>query len=148
MRGTPSVTVANKKRRRTLARAPLGRNGDKDFRISVAGAQEKTALWHYEGQWFKPRGTTPTTHLIKTQIGQLPNGIDLSNSVENEFYCLKLFAAFGLPVNDARIHTFGETTALVIERFDRRWRQDGRLLRAPQEACCQALSIPPRSEEH
>src|SRR3546814_4480799 len=99
-------------------------------------------LLHYEGQWFKPRGTTPTTHLIKTQIGQLPNGIDLSNSVENEFYCLKLFAAFGLPVNDARIHTFGETTALVIERFHRRWRQDGRLLRAPQEDCCQ------RSEEH
>src|SRR3546814_17879445 len=100
-----------------------------------------TTLFRSHG--FKPRGTTPTTHLIKTQIGQLPNGIDLSISVENEFYCLKLFAAFGLPVNDARIHTFGETTALVIERFDRRWRQDGRLLRAPQADCCQALSIPP-----
>src|SRR3546814_1646977 len=74
---------------RNLAQAPLGLNRDEDFRISVAGAQEKTALLHYEGQWFKPRGTTPTTHLIKTQIGQLPNGIDLSNSVENEFYCLK-----------------------------------------------------------
>ena len=38
--------------------------------------------------------------------------------------------------------TFGQTKALVIERFDRRWK-DGRLLRLPQEDCCQALSVPP-----
>jgi serine/threonine-protein kinase HipA len=73
----------------------------------------------------------------------LPNGIDLSNSVENEFYCLKLLKAFGLPVNDAAIKTFGKTTALVIERFDRRRTRDRRLLRVPQEDCCQALSVPP-----
>ena len=99
-------------------------------------------LWH-EGRWVKPHGATPTTHLIKTQIGKLPGGIDLSDSVENEYYCLKLAAAFGLPVNNASIETFGETKALVIERFDRRWTKDGRLLRLPQEDCCQALSVPP-----
>jgi serine/threonine-protein kinase HipA len=126
-----------------LAQAPLGLNRDDEFRISVAGAQEKTALLWYEGQWLKPHGTTPTTHIFKTQIGKLPNGIDLSNSVENEYFCLKLAAAFGLPVNDAKIHLFGETKALVIERFDRRWTRDGRLLRLPQEDCCQALSVPP-----
>jgi serine/threonine-protein kinase HipA len=32
---------------------------------------------------------------------------------------------------------------LVVERFDRRWTRDGRLLRLPQEDCCQALSVPP-----
>ncbi|MFN4281612.1 MAG: type II toxin-antitoxin system HipA family toxin [Alphaproteobacteria bacterium] len=126
-----------------LAQAPLGLNRDDDFRISVAGAQEKTALLRHQGRWLKPHGTTPTTHLFKTQIGQLPNGIDLSNSVENEFYCLKLFKAFGLAVNTAEIKTFGDMKALVIERFDRRWTQDGRLLRLPQEDCCQALSCPP-----
>ncbi|MEX0956425.1 MAG: type II toxin-antitoxin system HipA family toxin [Rhizobiaceae bacterium] len=126
-----------------LAQAPLGLDRDDDFRISVAGAQEKTALLWHKGKWLKPHGTTPTTHIFKTQIGELPNGIDLSNSVENEYYCLKLAAAFGLPVNKADIHTFGKTTALVIERFDRRWTNDGRLLRLPQEDCCQALSIPP-----
>jgi serine/threonine-protein kinase HipA len=46
-------------------------------------------------------------------------------------------------VNDAEIRTFGETKALVVERFDRRWTRDGRLLRLPQEDCCQALSVPP-----
>ena len=126
-----------------LSQAPLGLASDDGFRISVAGAQEKTALLWYNGQWIKPHGTTPTSHLIKTQIGKLPDGIDLSDSVENEYYCLKLTAAFGLPVNTATIETFGETKALVIERFDRRWTKDGRLLRLPQEDCCQALSVPP-----
>ena len=109
----------------------------------MVGAQEKTALLWHGGNWLKPHGTTPTTHLFKKQLGKLPDGIDLSDSVENEFYCLKLAEAFGLPVNNARIQTFGETKALVIERFDRRWTKDGRLIRLPQEDCCQALAVPP-----
>ena len=122
---------------------PLGLSSDNDFRISIAGAQEKTALLYKDNQWFEPLGTTPTTHIFKTQIGHLPNGIDLSNSVENEFYCLKLMEAFGVPVNQAEIKTFGRTKALVIERFDRLWTKSGRLIRLPQEDCCQALFIPP-----
>ncbi|WP_417810568.1 type II toxin-antitoxin system HipA family toxin [Thalassospira alkalitolerans] len=128
---------------KNLAQAPLGLRQDDDFRISVAGAQEKTAFLRHEGKWLKPKGTTPTTHLFKTQIGHLPEGIDLTNSVENEFYCLQLFKAFDLPVNNAEIKSFGKTKALVIERFDRRWTKDGRLLRLPQEDCCQSLSILP-----
>ena len=86
--------------------------------------------------------TTPTTHILKTQIGTLPNGVDLSNSVENEYYGLKLVAAFGLPVNAAEIKFFGKTKAIVIERFDRKWTEDGRLLRVPQEDFCQDVSCP------
>ncbi|WP_188053647.1 type II toxin-antitoxin system HipA family toxin [Sphingosinithalassobacter sp. CS137] len=126
-----------------LARAPLGLDREDDFRISVAGAQEKTALLRHEGKWLKPTGTTPTTHILKPQIGELPNGIDLSNSVENEFYCLKLMEVFGLAANEAEIATFGATKVLVVTRFDRRWTRDGRLLRLPQEDCCQALSVAP-----
>ena len=141
--GAPIDETGIEKLLRSLARAPLGLSRDDDFRISVAGAQEKTALLWDGKRWLKPLGTTPTTHILKPQIGQLPNSIDLSNSVENEFYCLKLLAAFGLPVNAATIETFGRTKALVIERFDRRRTRDGRLLRLPQEDCCQALSVPP-----
>lgn len=65
---------------------------DEDFRISIAGAQEKTALLRKDGSWFTPAGTAATTHILKPQIGELPNGIDLSNSVENEYLCLKLLA--------------------------------------------------------
>ena len=128
---------------KNLVRAPLGVGEDSDFRISVAGAQEKTALLQYNGKWWKPHGTTPTTHILKPQIGTLPNGIDLSNSVENEYYCLKVMGAFGLPMNAAEMVMFGETKTLVIERFDRKWTADGRLLRIAQEDFCQALSCPP-----
>ena len=126
-----------------LTQTPLGLDREKDFRISIAGAQEKTALLRHKGKWWKPSGTTPTTHIFKKQMGTLPNGLDLSNSIENEFYCLRLIAAFGLPANRAEISTFGKTKALVIERFDRQWTKDRRLMRLPQEDCCQALSIPP-----
>jgi serine/threonine-protein kinase HipA len=141
--GDPLDDDAIEKMLTGLARAPLGLARDDDFRISLAGAQEKTALLYDRGQWLRPRGTTPTTHIFKPSIGKLPNGVDLSDSVENEYYCLKLFAAFGLPVNDAAIETFGNTKALVVTRFDRLWTKDGRLLRLPQEDCCQALSFPP-----
>lgn len=141
--GEPIDDAAIEKLLRNLEQAPLGLSKDDDFRISVAGAQEKTALLWNGKRWRRPLGTTPTTHILKPQIGELPNGIDLSNSVENEFYCLRLLAAFGLAVNNATIETFGRTRALVIERFDRRWTRDGRLLRLPQEDCCQALSVPP-----
>ena len=45
-----------------LSQAPLGLSRDVDFRISVAGAQEKTALLWHKGRWWKPSGTTATTH--------------------------------------------------------------------------------------
>lgn len=126
-----------------LGRTPLGIRAERDFRISVAGAQEKTALLFHDGQWVEPTGTTPTTHILKPAIGTLPNGMDLTDSVENEHFCLRLMAAFGLPVARTEITTFAGTKALVIERFDRLRARDGRLIRLPQEDCCQALSVPP-----
>ncbi|PSL21102.1 type II toxin-antitoxin system HipA family toxin [Shimia abyssi] len=123
--------------------APLGIRRENDFRISVAGAQEKTALLRKGGQWIEPTGTTPTTHIIKPQIGRLPNGMDLSDSVENEYLCLKMMEAFGLRAANVEMAQFGDKQALVVERFDRRWTSDGRLIRLPQEDCCQALSVVP-----
>ncbi|MDU9004381.1 type II toxin-antitoxin system HipA family toxin [Sedimentitalea todarodis] len=128
---------------RDLGRVPLGIRRERDFRISVAGAQEKTALLFHEGQWIEPTGTTPTTHILKPAIGTLPNGMDLTDSIENEHFCLRLMAGFGLPVAKTEIATFADTKALVIERFDRLQARDGRLIRLPQEDCCQALSAPP-----
>lgn len=129
-----------------LARAPLGLHSDDAFRISIAGAQEKTALLREGDRWLRPVGTTPTTHILKPQIGQIQTSggpIDLSDSVENEFYCLKLMEAFGLEASQVEMACFGRVRALVVERFDRLRTRDGRLIRLPQEDCCQALSVPP-----
>lgn len=127
-----------------LGRAPLGVDPEQEFRISVAGAQEKTALLRHDGQWMRPVGTTPTTHILKPQLGEIPTSsgvIDLSDSVENEHYCLTLLERFGLPVAKTEIATFGARRVLVVERFDRRPRGP-QLLRLPQEDFCQALSAP------
>jgi serine/threonine-protein kinase HipA len=127
---------------RATALLGVAEEGD-SFRVPIAGGQEKTALLYRDGQWYKPRGTTATTHILKPAIGTLPSGVDLTHSVENEFLCLKLIAALGLEAAKAQMATFGEKRVLVVERFDRRWTADGRLLRLPQEDCCQALSVPP-----
>ena len=126
---------------RNLGRTPLGVDKDEDFRISIAGAQEKTALLRREGRWYKPTGSTATTHIIKPQLGKVRGGIDLSNSVENEYLCLKLVSALGVPTAEAEISEFEDQKALVVKRFDRRWLADGRLMRLPQEDFCQALSV-------
>jgi serine/threonine-protein kinase HipA len=126
-----------------LTATPLGVDEDEEFRISLAGAQEKTAFLFWNNKWHVPHGTTPTTHIIKPQIGMLPSGIDLTRSVENEYLCLKLTEAFGLPSASVAIADFKGNRVLVVERFDRVWTRDNRLLRLPQEDCCQALSVPP-----
>lgn len=128
-----------------LKGVPLGIDLDQQFRISIAGAQEKTALLRHEGKWLRPAGSTPTTHILKPQLGEIPSSsgmIDMTASVDNEHYCLALLSAFGLAVAHTEIAMFGERRVLVVERFDRQWLSDGRLLRVPQEDCCQALGVP------
>nr|WP_281379422.1 type II toxin-antitoxin system HipA family toxin [Novosphingobium sediminicola] len=129
-----------------LAQAPLGLNKDREFRISVAGAQEKTALLRLDGRWLRPMGSTPTTHILKPQLGQIPTSdgmIDMSDSVDNEHYCMKVMEAFGLKVAQTQIASFGARRVLVVERFDRQWRNAQHIIRLPQEDGCQALGMPP-----
>lgn len=129
-----------------LAQAPLGLDREQAFRISVAGAQEKTALLLMEGRWLRPTGTTPTTHILKPQLGQIPTSdgmIDMSDSVDNEHYCMTLMEAFGLRVAQTNITSFGARRVLVVERFDRRWHDARHMIRLPQEDGCQALGFPP-----
>ena len=126
-----------------LKRTPLGVDESEEFRISLAGAQEKTALLHWDDKWQVPHGSTATTHILKPEIGRLPSGIDLSQSIGNEHLCMRLTAGFGLPTARTEIREFAGKRALVVERFDRLHTRDGRLLRLPQEDCCQALSVPP-----
>jgi len=126
-----------------LASNPLGIGDDEDFRISLAGAQEKTAFLFWKDKWHIPHGTTATTHIFKPAIGKRSDGIDLTDSVENEHLCMQLVAALGLPVATTEMAKFGEKKVLIIERFDRQWTSDKRLLRLPQEDFCQALSVHP-----
>lgn len=124
---------------------PLGMREDKEFRISVAGAQEKTALLKLKDKWHLPLGTTPTSHIFKLPIGRIEHsGMDLSDSVENEWLCHAILKAYEMPVANTEILSFEDVKILAVERFDRRWSTDKSwLIRLPQEDMCQALNVPP-----
>lgn len=117
----------------------------RDLRLSIAGAQEKTALLWHENQWVLPQGSTPTTHIMKLPLGHIGNDrrLDMTNSVENEWLCLRILRAFGLEVPKAAILQFEDQRVLTIERFDRQLDTSGRWwLRLPQEDFCQVTGTP------
>ncbi len=144
IRGTPVNETEIADIFRDLARTPLGLVPQREFRISIAGAQEKTALLRLDGVWYRPLGTTPTSHILKPAIGVLANGIDLSDSVENEWLCLQLARHFGLDVAAVEMTSFDDVRTLVVERFDRQPSRDGSwILRRPQEDMLQALGVRP-----
>ena len=130
---------------RTVSTPALGAADETDdFRISLAGAQEKTALLWHDGKWQRPHGATPTTHIFKLPLGLVGNKLaDLSTSVENEWLCLRILRAYGLPVANTEIMTFGKQRVLSVERFDRQLHSSGQwLLRLPQEDFCQVYGVP------
>lgn len=131
---------------KNVQKYPLGmRNDHEEFRISIAGAQEKSAFLYWNKTWNRPLGTTPTTHIFKLPIGMIQHqNIDLTDSCENEWICSQITEAFGLPVAKCEIQYFDEVKVLIVERFDRKLSMDGKyLLRLPQEDICQAMGISP-----
>jgi serine/threonine-protein kinase HipA len=115
-----------------------------DFRISIAGAQEKTALLRVGDQWHLPGGATPTTHIFKLPLGLVGNmRADMTESIENEWLCATLLEALGFDVATTEMGQFGRQKVLIVERFDRRWMDGGRwIARLPQEDFCQAAATP------
>lgn len=127
---------------------PLGMLRDEDdFRISLAGAQEKTALLKHQENWCLPLHSTPTTHILKLPIGEIKShdrSIDMTHSVENEYLCLKLARGFGFAVPDCEIVSPMGVKALAVERFDRKFFPDKTwLMRLPQEDFCQIRKMSP-----
>lgn len=137
--------------RKTVAQPALAGADPADddaLRISIAGAQEKTALLWFDGNWCRPHGATPSTHIFKLPLGLVGNmQLDLRDSVENEWLCAEILAAYGLPVARTQRLQFEDMKVLAVERFDRMWWEaaDGKrwLVRLPQEDMCQATATPP-----
>jgi serine/threonine-protein kinase HipA len=136
--------------RATPSQAVLGQAGDDDLlRISLAGAQEKTALLFTNKRWHRPLGATPTTHILKLPLGLVGGSrrVDLADSLENEWLCAQVLYYMQLPVATTEMWRFEDQKALVVTRFDRS-RQVGErgqqwIARLPQEDFCQALGYPP-----
>ena len=128
-----------------------------EFRISIAGAQEKSAFLRMGGKWFRPEGATPTTHIVKLPMGVIAGGLDFKLSVENEWLCAQFLDTMGFRVANTSMERFEDQTVLVVERFDRQWvdvdaaavnrrrftpAKGVYLIRLPQEDFCQAFGLP------
>lgn len=116
-----------------IPQKPLG-TGATDLRLSLAGAQDKTAVLLIDNKIYMPSRYTPTTHIIKPAIKKL------KESVENEYICLKTAQLFGLEVPNCEIRQIGKTKFFLIERYDRIIK-DNKIKRIHQEDFCQALNI-------
>ena len=102
-------------------------------RISLAGAQDKAVIAIFDdGAPRLPRGTAPSTHILKPDIKRLSK---VWHSAANEAIIMLTAAKCGLPT----AHVFYErhTQACVVRRFDRIARADGTLGRLIQYDLCQ-----------
>lgn len=141
---TQPLTATEIERELASVTSPRAPGDDDDFRISIAGAQEKTAFHRRGARWSRPVGSTPTTHIFKLPLGLVGNRqADMRTSVENEWLCARISAAFGLPVANCEIGEFGAIKVLIVERFDRQLHSSGKYwLRLMQEDFCQATATP------
>jgi serine/threonine-protein kinase HipA len=112
----------------------LGRSFTGQF--SLAGAQAKTALLHKDGRWGVPSGSAATTHILKPAVA----GFDDHDL--NEHLCLDAARRAGLVAVRTKVSRFGDESAIVVDRYDRR-EVAGEIIRIHQEDLCQALGLPP-----
>ena len=112
----------------------LGRSFTGQF--SLAGAQAKTALLFKDGRWGVPSGSNATTHILKPAVAGLDDH-DL-----NEHLCLDAARRAGLVAVRTKVSRFGDESAVVVDRYDRR-EVGGEIIRVHQEDLCQALALPP-----
>lgn len=118
-----------------LPRRPMYAGPDDEYRLSLAGAQDKLpVVVGDEWRIGLPREGRPSTHILKTPIA------GLRATVLNEAFCLRLGARLGLDCATAEPRRVDGVEMLLVERYDRDER-GGETVRLHQEDFCQALSV-------
>ncbi|HJV50954.1 MAG TPA: type II toxin-antitoxin system HipA family toxin [Noviherbaspirillum sp.] len=110
-----------------------------ETRVSISGAQFKLLLsFDPEGNPLRPLGTAPSTHILKPDM--VRGDMKLFATAVNETIVMRAAGLCGLPV--ARASYRPEVGACLIERYDRRPRDDGSLRRLWQADFCQLAGTP------
>ena len=107
-------------------------------RLSVAGVQDKLNVFIDEqGNIGFGDGSLCSTHILKFEKKNCPN------LVLNEYFCMKLSSAVGLPTADVEFIRFGPHPSLIVKRFDRKFVADSKkVMRRHVIDGCQALNLP------
>src|SRR5690606_8993656 len=130
----PLADAALSARIRALPRLPLSEGAPK--RMSLAGAQHKLAVVLHEDRLWEPVGSAASTHILKPDHERVD---DYPHSAANEWFCMRLAAACGLPVPAVELRRVPEPVYLV-RRFDREGQGLGARRLYALDAC-QALSL-------
>jgi serine/threonine-protein kinase HipA len=121
-----------------LPSRPMHAAADGDYRLSLAGAQDKLpVVVGGDGRIGLTRGDTPSTHILKTPI------TDLDGTIANEALCPAIGRLLGAEVVNAAPRRIDGREFLLVERYDRE-RTDHGVRRLHQEDFCQALGIAAR----
>jgi len=120
---------------RELPRRPL-MAGEDGIRLSLAGAQDKIAVRVDNGRISIPRGSAPSSHILKPAIATY-EGVAF-----NETFCMKLARASDLKAATVEIGKVEEIDYILVERYDRIRDEAGAIRRVHQEDFCQALGVP------
>jgi len=125
---------------------PLADEPDEGIRISLAGVQDKMAIVVEGDRIGLPRGTTPSTHILKPasaeRRGARGDKLAYPSLVANEAFCTVVAGRAGLRVASVSVRRIAGEPALLIERYDR-IRAGGGVARVHQEDFCQALAVSP-----
>ena len=105
-------------------------------RMSLAGAQNKIALFEKEGELYMPNGGAPTNVILKAGVN--------SYSI-NEYATTHIASYLGINTPETLIKDYDGTLAFITRRFDRK-EVDGEVIRLHQEDMCQALSVVPENK--
>ncbi|HMR49719.1 MAG TPA: type II toxin-antitoxin system HipA family toxin [Arachnia sp.] len=109
---------------------------------SLAGMQQKFTLTRTTDGWAYPRGSTPSTHIVK------PGVRSLHHQALVEHLTMRAARTLGVEISNTEYLDFGAERAIVIERFDRTMgAEDTGVRRLHQEDLCQALGNPQKYEE-
>jgi serine/threonine-protein kinase HipA len=109
---------------------------DGKVRLSIAGYQDKMAVYSEQEQWFLVEGASlASTHILKPE----PVADRLAGLTSNEFLCMRLARRVGMPVAEVELVQVPEPV-LVVTRFDRR--VEGDIVRRLHVIdACQALGL-------
>jgi len=110
--------------------------GEDGIRLSLAGAQDKIAVRVNDAKISIPRGSAPSTHVLKPAIDTY-EGV-----VFNEAFCMMLANACDLTVAPIEVGKVEDIDYLLARRYDRIQDNEGNIQRLHQEDFCQALGIP------
>jgi len=113
--------------------------GDVGIRLSLAGVQDKIAVYVKDSKIAIPLNGAPSTHILKPALDTF-EGI-----IFNEAFCLELGRKMNLLTVKADIKQVEDIDYLLIERYDRHESNDEdnplSIQRLHQEDFCQAMGI-------